>query len=135
MQQVTQPKLIFDSIGLKACNGELPKADIYLDCRSIIEPRLTKGGNKANDPWSDLPSLHQLARFTDQVIDTVNFRIPERRTGRIGGHYAQPVRVLCFCAWGMNRSVATKQALAKRIKEIYPSWDILIEGWHHDNKA
>ena len=118
------PHLIFRSFGIKnglySVKGRdeqvyvLPKADIYLDCRSLREPNGIPGATIAAQELilKDKDSQWQTSAFQVQVRHTVDHFIPLRRSSEVDP-YSRPIEVLCFCAHGLNRSVATKNILGK----------------------
>ncbi len=92
---------------------EFPRADLYLDCRSIADP--SHAGLSGSTPEGEVyiadHSAAALNFLYGQVVEAINPTILEARWGK--DWKEKDVNVLCLCAHGMNRSVATKKVLGK----------------------
>jgi hypothetical protein len=122
------PHVIIKSHGLKtAKKGDdylVPRADIYLDCRSIKEPGVG-GDSPIAQTAIDTSDPTQIDYFLYQVVRTINAYIPTRRGG--DDPFKHPIEVLCLCAHGKNRSVAMKYLLNRFLRVDQPDWEIEVE--------
>ena len=105
-------KLILISHGIKTIEivekkgyRVLPKADLYVDCRGVVDHADVKTAT-AKSP-DTLCAMYML------IVDALR-HIPARRGGP--DPYAEPFTVLFMCARGVNRSVASKQILGAQLK-------------------
>ena len=112
-------KLIFTNHGLKG-GKELPKADLYLDCRGVANPfhqaslaSLT-GDSKAVQNWVMMESPDTIVAFKHQIEEGLT-RIPIRRRDE-ADPYSRPFTICCMCAHGIHRSRAVKHILASYYK-------------------
>lgn len=104
------PSLVFISHGLKS--GPLPKADLYLDCRAIVNPVRVGGLNLS------LPSLTTWMRANNEpiinlftaTIEVALQQVGDRRRGE--NPTSRPFVICTLCAYGQHRSVAMKKILA-----------------------
>lgn len=124
-------KIIIDNFGIKGVSGDLPPADLYLDCRTVHNPAHCSTCNGAN---GDHPVVQEcversseavLNAFHTLIIEGIN-HLPVRRMGR--DPYADPFRVQCFCAWGVHRSRATKHILGRILKQH--GWNVKVIMFH-----
>lgn len=112
---LTLPILII-SFGFKSVGSTgIPKADLYLDCRSIPNPHHSKevGHLSGSDPkmvaWIKEHGQGIVEVFRDQIKVALN-QIPSRRRGE-EDMYTKPFIIACGCAYGVHRSVAIKHLL------------------------
>ena len=103
--------LRFISHGLK--NGPLPKADLYLDCRVIVNPFLEGGlfiNHAALVVWMKQNNQPTIDVFIKLILQGLSTLSPRRRSPDEDPH--RPMIICLFCAYGQHRSVAMKQLLA-----------------------
>lgn len=98
---------------------QVPKADLYLDCRGIREhdlPDHAKGGGsmKFQDAVlnNNAPTITSFQRIIEDSIP----QIKTRRNGE-KNPYDRPYVICTMCAHGIHRSVASKHLLAERLKK------------------
>lgn len=115
--------ILLISFGFKAVGKNLPKADIYLDCRSIPNPHHAPEVSKlsGDDPllikWirENGQGVHEV--FFDQLMIAIR-QIPSRRRElSVEEMFSAPFIVACGCAYGVHRSVAIKHLLAKMLED------------------
>lgn len=117
------PAVILFSTGLKSA-ASLPKADLYLDCRSMAnpfhEPKLAamSGDAEIVQDWMREKSGETILAYLQQIKDTL-ITLPLRRANSSSGKTPDdPLTVCCFCAHGIHRSRATKHILARELKQL-----------------
>lgn len=98
----------------------IPPADIYLDCRGLIDGHSLRADLKGQ-PYLDQMRIvggSQLDGFMGQILDTIQF-IPSRRASS-KDPFSTPV-VICFmCAHGINRSRTAKRIIFERLSALSP---------------
>ena len=101
--------------GLK--KGPLPKADIYFDARGWKDIGFAPGQAKVVSEvmWNREPEVKQAYR--EILFHHLN-AIPSRRDNREAGRKNEPIRICCFCAFGMHRSVMMRIQLAKMAENM-----------------
>lgn len=101
------------SYGLKT-GKELPKADMYIDCRGLADG--SKGGpggtgdSKAMQDYVMQQSPASIISMHRLIEDSLK-RIPSRRDGD-KDPYERPYRVCFMCAHGIHRSRSAKNLIA-----------------------
>lgn len=122
-------KLVLISAGIKKTNP-LPKADLYLDCRGIVNPhkipafQTQTGAAKSIQDWimeQASPSVEHMTQLVLSALDA----IPYRRLDELKP-FDRPVVVCFFCAYGQHRSVAVKHIVGKRLADA--GLDVKVEG-------
>lgn len=130
LQRASDPRFIFLSAGVKNGLGNLPLADLYLDCRSMVNPyhEAGLGGLTGDDPrviaFVEEQNTPVINAFLALIWETLE-RIPSRRRSRPDPFLA-PIRVCCVCAHGIHRSRAMKHILARRIQKEIPTAGVEI---------
>jgi RNase adaptor protein for sRNA GlmZ degradation len=124
-------RIILISAGLKP-NRTLPKADLYLDCRSIAnpfhaDPKISSmsGDAEVVQEWVEQRSEESIRAFLAQVNESI-LRLPIRRQGK--DPFSEPFVICPFCAHGIHRSKAMKHILKRRLKMEGFS-DVRVEGY------
>ena len=122
-------KITLLSRGLKSAGVFPTKADLYLDARSIPDPASVAG--LKNDPYAmnklfkEINGLDIVDRFMPLVQDCVK-SLPSRRINSMGKKNPNYCTVVCFCAYGIHRSVALKKMLAAEIILKQPTWEVEV---------
>jgi hypothetical protein len=83
----------------------LPKADYYIDCRLL--PDFAQLSQNAQPTARRILQAHM--PLLVQMLVTIPSRHPNDPWGR-------PIQVICFCAWGCNRSPQFVAALAEELQ-------------------
>lgn len=120
-------KLIFQSYGLKT-SKPIPKADLYFDCRCVVDGSGAKGiggtgDSKAMQDYVKQMSPMSINGFVGQLREGIA-RIPDRRSDR-PDPFDEPFVVLCMCAHGIHRSRSVKNILADRFKA--DGYNVVVE--------
>lgn len=128
MYESTKAKLelVFQSYGLKT-GKPLPKADLYFDCRAVGEHGgFTSGLTGKDQSFQDMVETSSASAISamESILYEAIPLIPARRS-QSTNPYAEPFVVLCMCAHGIHRSVATKHILAKYM--IENGWKVKVE--------
>lgn len=114
-------KIVLISHGMKKIQwkGDLliPKADFYIDCRGIQEKGLkgTSGKDQEFQSGVESNSSASLNGMEMMILDGLK-QLPSRRVGALDP-YKEPYVVCFMCAWGIHRSVATKNIMWRRLTE------------------
>lgn len=110
-------KLIFSNFGVKS-SQPFPKADYYIDCRSIANPfhdaevGYGTGDDIVVQEW--VKQHTNMATYYDLMEEALT-RLPIRRGPNFD---KKPFEVCCLCAHGIHRSRAMKNILADKHKKI-----------------
>ena len=118
--------------GLK--KGAPPKADLYLDCRGVIDHAQKVGGTTAGGlimpgSGSPLDDIRQVNGWTITsflaIIHEALHTIPTRRRTE-KDPFDRPI-VLCFlCAYGVNRSKNMKLIIAEELRKN-PNFNVEVQ--------
>jgi RNase adaptor protein for sRNA GlmZ degradation len=97
----------------------LPKADLYLDCRVLPNPVFIDGiGSTGDDPkmqqWMITNGAPFIESFTQLIEDGIH-QIPKRRSGK-EDPWEEPYRICFMCAHGIHRSRSMKHLMGQRLK-------------------
>lgn len=90
----------------------LPKADLYLDCRGLREYDIGYQGIGSEPEFQQAILVHNAAAIAS-MTRLVEDSLPQIEARHGTRAEASPYVVCTFCAWGINRSVATKYLLAQ----------------------
>lgn len=118
-------KIILSNKGIKAMHGmgNFPYADFYQDARGLPD---ANGGGKpttqSNEQW--VSTQINVNAYLDIVLDAIH-RIPARRWQKAEKWCEDPIRILFFCAFGIHRSMALKNIIASRLKELGYNVEVL----------
>lgn len=114
-------KLRLINFGLKEVQ-EIPKADLYLDCRGIMDPSWQKGHGGSGDNPSVQEKVKASSPMTIMALRNVieeavsGQRIPLRRS-EDKDPYEKPFVVAFMCAHGIHRSRAAKHIVGDLLKK------------------
>lgn len=111
-----KPKLVFKFMGLKPSGYQLPKADLYIDCRGVKEvgaPSTWDGTSNSFLNYVRVHSSASLYAMETLIAESLN-HIADRRAGE--DPLAKPYVVQFFCAHGVHRSRACCTILAERFR-------------------
>ena len=100
-----KPHLVLTNFGYKKYMTEakpFPKADLYIDCRGLVDGALSDTVKVANGTL-----LFAMKTQIEEAVHTLKTRWPNEPN--------RPFVVAFFCAHGMHRSVAAKMLMAESI--------------------
>lgn len=96
-----KPRLVLTNFGYKKfmeASKPWPKADLYIDCRGLID-----GAQVDHVAIANKPLLYSYKVQIEEALNTLPTRWP--------GEPERPFHVAFFCAHGMHRSMAAKKIL------------------------
>jgi hypothetical protein len=105
------------NVGLKRVGGTAglpPGVDYYFDCRGLPDGVTGLKGMSANQ---FVESQINLGAYVSVILDVIH-RIPPRRYNQGENWYKAPIRICCFCAWGLNRSRTMRDLLLREIADL-----------------
>lgn len=112
-------RIELSNVGLKMIGGVagLPEADFYIDARGLPDGVGRKGSDlqsQSNIDW--VKSQIDLASYTQYALDAIHRIVTRRRDKK--DPFAEPFRIVIFCAFGMHRSPALRDLLAQSLSEL-----------------
>lgn len=120
LQVRLQTRIELSNVGLKMIGGVkgLPEwADFYIDARGLPDGVGRKPGSEnwtSNVDW--VKSQIDVGSYLQIALDAIH-RVKTRRKEK-KDPYAEPFRIVIYCAYGMHRSPALRDILAQELTNL-----------------